>query len=232
MTLHIAALVFPGVTQLDLTAPLQVFAGFPDTRVHLMWHRVEPVPTDSGFSILPTIALAETPAPDLLFVPGGGGVTPLLDDEELLDALHALGSPARWVTSVCTGSFLLGAAGLLDGYRATSHWASLPMLAELGALPVEERVVVDRTRITGAGVTSGLDFALTVAAELFGEPLARDIQLQLEYDPDPPFRHGSARQADPAVVAAERERMRGVRLGPVRRAAARRASPSEVATTG
>ncbi len=202
MTLRIVALLFPNVTQLDLTGPAQVFSRLPDAELHLVWHRIEPVPTDSGFSILPTTTLDDAPQADVLFVPGGQGAFDLFDDEVVLEFLRRQASGARYVTSVCTGSFTLAAAGLLTGRRATSHWGSLPMLAELGAIPVAERVVIDGDVVTGAGVSSGIDFALTLAAEVFDADTARRVQLMIEYDPQPPFDAGSPRrpEADPAEV--------------------------------
>jgi cyclohexyl-isocyanide hydratase len=218
--LRVVALLFPGCTQLDLTGPAQVFARLPGAQVDLAWRDTEPVATDCGGSIVPTTTLADAPPADVLFVPGGDGTFDLLEDEDVLAFLRRQAADARWVTSVCTGSFLLGAAGLLDGYRATTHWASLPLLAELGAEPVAERVVVDRNRVTGAGVTSGIDFALVLTARDLGDDVARRLQLMLEYDPRPPFDAGSPATADPADVAAIRSAVREARLGRVQAAAA------------
>lgn len=190
-SLRVVALLFPGVTQLDLTGPLQVLAVSGQLELHLAWRTLDPVPTDAGFSILPTVTLADAPPADILFIPGGQGTFDLLDDDEVLQFVRRQAEGARWVTSVCTGSFLLGAAGLLRGLRATTHWASLPLLATLGAIPTSERVVREGRVITGAGVSSGIDFALTLIAELFGEQEAKRVQLQIEYDPQPPFDAGS-----------------------------------------
>ncbi|MFT4211469.1 MAG: DJ-1/PfpI family protein [Microbacterium sp.] len=214
MSIRFVALLFPNVTQLDLTGPAQVFSRLPDAELHLAWHRIEPVPTDAGFSILPTTTLADAPQADVLFVPGGQGAFELFEDETALGFLRRQAVDARYVTSVCTGSFALAAAGLLAGRRATSHWGSLDMLADLGAVPVAERVVIDGRIVTGAGVTSGIDFALTLAAELFDADTARRAQLALEYDPQPPFDAGSPRRpdADPAEVervTAQSRRLRG-----------------------
>ncbi|WP_159500797.1 DJ-1/PfpI family protein [Microbacterium sp. 18062] len=197
------SLLFPAVTQLDLTGPAQVFSRLPDAEQHLAWHRVEPVPTDAGFSILPTTTLAEAPQADVLFVPGGQGAFDLFEDEIALAFLRRQAAGARYITSVCTGSFALAAAGLLDGRRATSHWASLHLLERLGVVPVAERVVRDGDIFTGAGVSSGIDFALTLASELFGAETAKQAQLAIEYDPAPPFDAGSPRRpdADPVHVA-------------------------------
>ena len=210
--LQIVVLLFPNVTQLDMTGPAQVFSHFPDTDVHLAWHNLEPVTTDCGWSIVPTVTLDQAPQADLLFVPGGRGAFELFEDAVALDFLRTQAAGARWVTSVCTGSFTLAAAGLLWGKKATSHWASMSMLSEFGCEPVGERVVQDGNVITGAGVTSGMDFALTVAATIFGEDVARRIQLMIEYDPAPPFDAGSPSTADPAFVDDMKHKMRTERL--------------------
>lgn len=220
--LRIVVLLFPNVTQLDFTGPAQVFGRMPGTEVHLAWHDTSPVVTDCGWSIVPTTTLQECPQGDVLFVPGGEGAFELFEDDVALRFLRRQAEGARWVTSVCTGSSALAAAGLLAGRRATSHWASLHMLAEFGAVPAAERVVVDGNVITGAGVTSGIDFALQLAALELGEDVAQDIQLTLEYDPAPPFDHGSPRTASPGAVAAGRERARAARWDRVQRAARRR----------
>lgn len=222
-SLRVVALLFPGVTQLDLTGPLQVLAVSGQLELHLAWRTLDPVPTDAGFSILPTVTLADAPPADILFIPGGQGTFDLLDDDEVLQFVRRQAEGARWVTSVCTGSFLLGAAGLLRGLRATTHWASLPLLATLGAIPTSERVVREGRVITGAGVSSGIDFALTLLAELFGEQEAKRVQLQIEYDPQPPFDAGSPRRpdADPQLVERMTALMHERRAGVVERAAAR-----------
>jgi cyclohexyl-isocyanide hydratase len=213
--LRIVVLLFPRVTQLDFTGPAQVFSKFPNTEVHLAWRDLDPVPTDAGWCIVPTTTLDDCPQADVLFVPGGAGAFDMFDDPDVLEFLRVQARNARWVTSVCTGSFTLAAAGLLTGYRATTHWASLRMLEHFGVEPTSERVVRDRNRITGAGVTSGIDFAFTLAAELFGDDEARKIQLAIEYDPEPPFDHGSPSKADPETVksiiaATEKLRMAAV----------------------
>lgn len=222
-SLRVVALLFPGVTQLDLTGPLQVLAVSGQLELHLAWRTLDPVPTDAGFSIVPTATLADAPPADILFIPGGQGTFALLDDDEVLQFVRRQAEGARWVTSVCTGSFLLGAAGLLQGLRATTHWASLPLLAALGAIPTSERVVREGRVITGAGVSSGIDFALTLLAELFGEREAKRVQLQIEYDPQPPFDAGSPRRrdADPQLVEMMTALMHERRASVVERAAAR-----------
>jgi cyclohexyl-isocyanide hydratase len=183
--------LFPGLTQLDLTGAYEVLARMPDTRVYLVASTAEPVRSEWGLTILPNTTFVEAPSFDVLCVPGGWGVDGHLDDDELLDFLHARGEHARYITSVCSGALLLGAAGLLRGYRATTHWMSLDLLPLLGAEPVPQRVVRDRNRITGAGVTAGIDFGLTLAAELFGPLTAQRIQLAIEYAPEPPFASGA-----------------------------------------
>ncbi|WP_150461795.1 DJ-1/PfpI family protein [Nesterenkonia ebinurensis] len=221
--LQIVALLFPNVTQLDLTGPAQVFTRFPEAELHFAWESLDPVPTDSGFSILPTVTLGETPQADVLFVPGGQGAFDLFEHEAALNFIARQAAGARYVTSVCTGSFALGAAGLLRGKRATSHWASLQMLEAFGAVPVSERVVQDGKIITGAGVTSGIDFALTLAAELCSPEVAKEIQLFIEYDPAPPFDAGSPSRPD-ADQQAARDRIAAItelRSPLVQRAAAR-----------
>jgi cyclohexyl-isocyanide hydratase len=206
MTLHIGMLLYPGFTQLDLTGPLEVLHGIPGAQIHLVSKSLEPVVADSNLAVLPTATLADCPALDVLFVPGGRGQIAVMRDEEILGFLRARGRSARYVTSVCTGALLLGAAGLLDGYQAATHWAFMELLPRYGARPVRRRVVVDRNRITGGGVTAGIDFGLRLAAELAGENVAKAIQLGLEYDPEPPFRSGHPDVAEPAIVEQVRRR--------------------------
>ncbi|WP_262264145.1 DJ-1/PfpI family protein [Pantoea dispersa] len=191
----IGLLLFPALTQLDLTGPFEVFARVPDTKVHLIWKNLDLVVSDRGMAIQPTTAFDTCPALDIICVPGGPGQINLMEDEEVLSFIRTQSKQAKLVTSVCTGSLVLGAAGLLEGYKATTHWASLDQLALLGAEPVNERVVRDRNRITGAGVTSGIDFALSVVSEMFGPDIAQNIQLHMEYDPAPPYDCGSPRSA-------------------------------------
>src|SRR3989440_2371858 len=158
MPFHIGLLLFPDITQLDLTGPYEVFIKFPDARVHLVWKSREPVIAGGGMQLMPDMTFAECPQLDLICVPGGAGMNALLDDAETLDFIRAQASGARYVTSVCTGALVLGAAGLLKGKRAATHWMSRDMLAAFGALPVNERVVVDGNVITGGGVTAGGGF--------------------------------------------------------------------------
>ncbi|MEW6451704.1 MAG: DJ-1/PfpI family protein [Pseudomonadota bacterium] len=203
----IGMLIFPRLTQLDMTGPYEVLARLPNTKVHLVSHTMAPVKTDRGMEIVPTITYADCPQLDVVMVPGGPGQQDLMEDHVALGFLQKQAPSLKYLTSVCTGSLVLGAAGLLKGKRATCHWAALEHLKPLGATPVSERVVVDGNIVTGAGVASGIDFALKLAAILEGEETARQIQLQIEYDPDPPFDSGSPKSARPELVAALRARL-------------------------
>jgi cyclohexyl-isocyanide hydratase len=204
--LQIGLLVFPKVTQLDLTGPLQVFAGVPGARLHLIWKGIEPVASDSVLVLTPTTTFADCPQLDVICVPGGAGADDLLNDEEVLAFLRRQAEGAKFVTSVCTGSLVLGAAGLLRGYRAATHWTAMDFLKSFGAEPTRTRVCVDRNRITGGGVTAGIDFALTLVSQLLGETTAQAIQLGLEYNPAPPFNSGSPDTAPSEVLALVKER--------------------------
>lgn len=225
--LNIGFLLFPRLTQLDLTGPYEVLSRLPGARVRLVWKTLEPVRADTGIGLLPDTTLAECPPLDLVCVPGGPGVAALMEDAEVLDFLRRQAAGARYVTSVCTGALVLGAAGLLRGKRATTHWASHDFLAALGATPVEGRVVRDGTLFTGGGVTAGIDFALTIAAEIAGPEAAQAIQLHIEYAPAPPFNSGSPKTASPAVLEATKRRaavMRTEREALIGRVAARLAA--------
>jgi cyclohexyl-isocyanide hydratase len=200
--LSVGFVLFDGLTQLDLTGPYEVLARMPDTRVHLVAASLAPVRTEWGMVILPDVTFDDAPRIDVLCVPGGWSVNARLADDALLAFLRARSEHARYVTSVCSGALLLGAAGLLRGYRATTHWLSLDLLPLLGAEAVASRVVHDRDRITGAGVTAGIELGLTLAAALFGASVAQRIQLAIEYDPAPPFDSGSPRTAPPDIRAA------------------------------
>lgn len=228
-SVHFLALLFPNVTQLDLTGPAQIFSGVPGATVDLAWKTLDPVPTDAGFSIVPTINFADAPQADVLMIPGGQGAFDLLDDAEALDFVRRQAAKARFVTSVCTGAFVLGGVGLLAGRRATTHWSSHAMLELVGAIPEEARVVRDGEIITGGGVTAGLDFALNVLAELYGPETARAVQLGYEYDPKPPFDAGHPRrpEADPAIADRTLRRRRKQREPAVLRAMARLERPVE-----
>ena len=216
-------LLFPRLTQLDLTGPYQVLASLPGAETHLIWKTREPVAAEHGLAIVPTTTFADCPPLDLICVPGGTGVNAILSDRETLEFLRRVAAGARYVTSVCTGALALGAAGLLRGKRATTHWMSLDLLRAFGAEPVAARVVIDGNVITGGGVTAGIDFGLTVAAEIAGRRTAEAIQLGIEYDPQPPFAAGSPTSAGPELVALARARAAGrqsERVELVRQAAA------------
>jgi cyclohexyl-isocyanide hydratase len=202
---RIGLLLFPNITQLDLTGPYEVFTKLPGAEVRLVWKTRDPVTAGGGMRLIPDTIFAECPQLDLICVPGGAGMNPLLTDAETLDFLRAQAKGARYVTSVCTGALVLGAAGLLRGKRATTHWMSHDMLAPFGAIPTKRRVVIDGAVITGGGVTAGIDFALTVAAEIAGAETARAIQLGLEYDPHPPFDAGHPDRAEAVLVARVRD---------------------------
>jgi cyclohexyl-isocyanide hydratase len=199
-SISIGIVLFPNVTQLDFTGPYEVFAKLPNTDLYLLAETLEPIRSDRGLTFLPDTTFAQSPPLDVLFVPGGPGIDAKLEDQKFVDFLKTQAETARYVTSVCTGSLLLAAAGLLQGYRATTHWLSLDLLGLFGVEVVEQRVVIDGDRITGGGVTSGIDFGLILAAELFGEDIAQSIQLQIEYNPQPHFNSGSPHTAPEVVI--------------------------------
>jgi cyclohexyl-isocyanide hydratase len=206
--MHIGMVLFPRLTQLDFTGPYEVFARIPGATVDVVAKRREPVPVEAGpLLLVPSTTFSEAPPIDLLFVPGGGGQIDATDDVETLDWVQTMGEKARWVTSACTGSLLLGAAGLLKGYRAATHWAFMDLLSIVGAIPTHERVVIDRNRMTSGGVTAGIDIALAIAAEVAGREAAEAIQLQLEYNPSPPFHAGHPSVAPPELVEKTRRRV-------------------------
>jgi cyclohexyl-isocyanide hydratase len=194
---QIAMLCYPRMTILDLIGPQYMFSSLLGATVHLVAKTREPITSDSGVTMIPTATFDDVPRDlTVLFVPGGtDGTLAAMRDDETRAFVADRGARAQYVTSVCTGSLVLGAAGLLEGYRATSHWAALDVLSEFGATPVSERVVRDRNRITGAGVTAGLDFGLEMLAELRDRLYAETVQLTCEYDPKPPFNAGSAHTA-------------------------------------
>lgn len=197
--LELGIVLFPGMTLLDLAGPQCALGLHGNT--HLLWKTLEAVTTDQGISVLPTSTFANSRKDfDVLLVPGGMGTADAVKDGEILNFLAEAGKTARYVTSVCTGSLLLGAAGLLHGYKAATHWAFYEALAASGAEPVRARVVVDRNRFSGGGVTAGIDFGLTLLAELRGEVVAKATQLAMEYDPQPPFQAVSPEDADPELI--------------------------------
>lgn len=200
---RIGMLLYPGMYALDLVGPHAMLAGIPEVETYLLWKGLQAIPTHYGMNLVPTLTLANCPKKlDVLFVPGGTpGTIAMMQDNEVLDFLADRGKSARYVTSVCTGSLILGAAGLLQGYRATSHWHKRDLLPLFGAIPQESRIVEDRNRITGGGVTSGIDFGLVLASRLFGGDEAKVQQLVNEYDPHPPFSAGTPAQAGQVITA-------------------------------
>lgn len=228
----IGLLVYPGMFLQDLVGPLTIFESLMNREIHLLWKNLEVVAGDKPenpvlIPVKPNTTFKDCPEKlDVLFVPGGvPGTFLMMEDQEVLAFLAEKGKTARFVTSVCTGSLILGAAGLLDGYRATSHWATRDVLKELGAIPTQGRVVTDRNRITGGGVTAGIDFGLTIAAHLRNPDYAKAIQLYLEYDPAPPFDAGSPEKAPQAVREFLNDMFAGLRetaLTTARRARERR----------
>jgi cyclohexyl-isocyanide hydratase len=222
--LQIGIVLFPKVTQLDFTGPLQVFTGLPGAKIHLIWKRIEQVPSDSVLTLTPTMTFSDCPQLDVICVPGGKGTDDLVNDEETLEFLRKQADGAKYITSVCTGSLVLGAAGLLRGFRATTHWTAMDYLAGFGAIPTKTRVCVDRNRITGGGVTAGIDFALTLVSILRNPETAQAIQLGLEYNPAPPFDAGSPDTAPADVLASMKQRIAAggaYRSDAMQRAAAR-----------
>ena len=207
--MKVLALIYPGMTLLDLVGPLQAWSFLPDYEVQYVWHRSGPVPTDCGLTVHATNSFEDAwTDPDVLFV--GGGAKPTLDllgDSAAIAFLADRGSRARWVCSVCTGSLLLGAAGLLRGYRAAVHWGAWEALRQFGAEPSDERVCVDRNRLTGGGITAGVDFGITVAGHWAGDSMGRVIELIMEYAPQPPYGSGRPELADPQTLAAARAAM-------------------------
>ena len=185
--IEIGIVFFPGMTQLDVTGPFEVLARLPNARMHLLWKRIEPITSDVGLIVVPTMTFDDCPVLDVLCIGGGPGRNFVMEDPETLEFIAGAGATARYVTSVCAGSLILAAAGLLKGYKSACHWLSRDQLALMGAIPVDARVVVDRNRISGGGVTAGIDFGFQLAAELCGEDVAARLQLILEYDPKPPF---------------------------------------------
>lgn len=220
--LSIAFLLYPNVTQLDFTGPAQFLSRLGNATVHYVASSADPVMTDAGFAVVPTATFEDVTGADILCVPGGISCVDVMEDDRTLDWVRSAGKGAQWVTSVCTGSLILGAAGLLEGYRAGCHWAWRDHLALFGAEPSSERVVFDRNRVTGGGVTAGIDFALALTAAVRGEAHARVVQLALEYDPAPPFDSGAPERAGEALVGFYHKRME--QLAPGREARIRAAA--------
>jgi cyclohexyl-isocyanide hydratase len=218
----IGMLIFEDMTHLDFAGPWEVFSRLPGCEIRVISRSLQPVTAKGGLKTVPDTTMNDAPQLDLLFVPGGQGILELMEDRKVLEFLRRQAQQAKYVTSVCTGALVLGAAGLLKGYRAATHWDSMNILPIFGATAVSERVVTDRNRITGGGVTAGIDFALTIAAEMFGVEVAKSIQLSMEYNPAPAFACGHPSVADPAVVEELRRKRassQAVRLETAGRAA-------------
>ena len=220
---HIGFLLWPGLTQLDMTGPAQVLSRMPGAQLHFVWKTLDPIMSDCGLALVPTVTLADCPPLDMLCVPGGVPVAPVMRDAEVIGWLQAQAAGASLVTSVCTGSLILAAAGLLKGYRAGCYWASGHQLPLFGAEFVRERVVFDRNRITAGGVTSGIDFAFRIIEKLHGRDFAEMVQLSIEYDPQP-IAGGTPATARPEIRAQVEAMM-------AKRNADREAAVAEIAAT-
>ncbi|SDT95199.1 cyclohexyl-isocyanide hydratase [Verrucomicrobium sp. GAS474] len=208
--LTIVGLVFPKIEQLDFTGPFGVLARLPQSTFHIVGKTGEPVADSRGFILTPNCSYASAPPADILLLPGGPGQNALMEDEETLDFIRRQAAGAKYVFTVCTGALLLGAAGLLKGVRATTHWAFLDTLKYYGAIPVDERTVIDGAVVSAAGITAGIDAGLQVAALLRGERVAKGIQLGMAYSPQPPFRSGTPSEAPPEIVEHYRTAMAGI----------------------
>lgn len=210
--MKIGFIIYQQVTALDFTGPAQVFCQIPNSEVHLIARDYGQIETDAGFSINPTLSIQDAPQMDLLCIPGGLGQKIVSDDPTFMNFIRLQGEKAKYITSVCSGSLILAKAGLLNGYQATSHWATLSLLTQFGVTPVNSRVVIDRNRITGGGVTAGIDFGLTIVAKLYGDKAAQTIQLGLEYNPAPPFNSGSPNLAGKGLTERVLEQLSKVEL--------------------
>lgn len=198
----IGLLIFPDLTPLDFVGPYEVFSRMKNSKVYVIAETKEPIPSERGLFILPDKSLDENIDLDLVLVPGGLGVNRLMENEKILNWLREKSKSSKYVSSVCTGSLVLASAGLLNGYKATTHWLSLDVLKLFPEIDVkEDRVVIDRNRITGGGVTAGIDFALQVVAEIQGQQAAEEIQLMIEYNPEPPFLSGHPKTANSDLVS-------------------------------
>ena len=221
--------IFPGITQLDFTGPFEVLSrlstppsvsvssNFSESRTHVIAKTLQPVSSDRGLGILPTCTFDSAPPLNLICVPGGAGIVKALADDETVDFIRHQGRQAQFVTSVCTGAFLLGAAGLLKGRRAATHWAYADLLPLVGASHEKSRIVRDGNVFTSGGVTSGIDFAFRIVAEIAGPEVAQAIQLAIEYDPSPPFDAGDPETASKEATALMRQRNEKTRAGIVER---------------
>lgn len=226
--LHIGAIIFPRIDQSDFTGPFEVLSRVPDSTFHIIWKEKKPVSDIHGLILTPDKIFSEVPQLDVLIVPGGPGQEALMDDEEVLGFICRQAAQAKYVFSVCTGALICGAAGLLKGQKATTHWSAFHLLPYFGAIPVDQRVVVNERLVTAAGVTSGLDGALRIAALLRGDQIAQQIQLGIEYAPEPPFHSGTPKTAPPEVLNAARNaagKLTEARLATARRVGKRLGVP-------
>jgi cyclohexyl-isocyanide hydratase len=221
--INIGAIIFPNMDQMDFTGPFEVLVRIPNSNFHVLWKTKESVRDAHGLILTPSTSFSESPNLDLLVVPGGHGQESLMNDEEVLHFIREQSHRARYVFSVCTGALLCGAAGLLQGVRTTTHWSAFHLLGYFGAIPVKRRVVIDGKHVSTSGVTAGVDGALRMAALARDEYVARQIQLSIEYEPDPPFKGGTPETASPDIVEAARVSVRGITS--VRHATARRLAP-------
>ncbi|PJZ75900.1 DJ-1/PfpI family protein [Leptospira neocaledonica] len=202
---NIGLLIFPDITPLDFVGPYEVFSRMKNSKVYVIAETKEPISSERGLFILPDTGLDENINLDLVLVPGGLGVNRLMENEKILNWLREKSKTSKYISSVCTGALVLASAGLLNGYKATTHWLSLDVLKLFPKIDVkEDRVVIDRNRITGGGVTAGIDFALQVVAEIQGQKAAEEIQLMIEYNPEPPFLSGHPKNANPDLVLETR----------------------------
>jgi cyclohexyl-isocyanide hydratase len=208
--LHLGAILFPQMDQADFTGPFEVLSRVPDSTFHVLAKERAPIRDARGLVLIPEQTLSEAPLLDMLLVPGGAGVNVVMEDEAVLAFILRQAKGAKFMMSVCTGALVLGAAGLLSGRRATTHWASHHFLKQFGAIPVNERVVVDQNVLTTAGVTAGIDGALRMAALLRGDQAAQEIQLYMEYSPAPPYDCGAPDKAPPAVLQSCQTMLREV----------------------
>lgn len=209
--LNIGAIIFPDLDQTDFTAPFEILSRVPNSTFHILWKEKIPVRDVRGLILTPEKTFIESPPLDLLLVPGGYGQEALMEDETVLSFIREQAVNAKYVFSVCTGALICGAAGLLKGVRATTHWSSFHLLEYFGAIPIDERVVIDGSFVSAAGVTAGIDGALRVAALLRGDRVAQEIQLHIQYAPEPPFNSGTPASAPPEVLAAASSANREIR---------------------
>ena len=199
--MHFGIIAFQNLTQLDLTAPLEVFSRFPNTKISIIAETLDPIVSEKGFRFLPDTTFETSESVDVIFVPGGPGISDAMENEGLMAFLKKQAQHAQYITSICTGALILASAGLLDGYKATTHWLSLDVLSLFPKVKVlKRRVIVDRNRLTGGGVTAGIDFALILAEKIYGTEVAQNIQLMIEYNPKPPFKAGSPKTAPLEIV--------------------------------